>query len=110
MLCSKEASPNRRAGCQSTECKKAGVKIQAGELRFGTFVTIQVSITIVCQYTPRSNRPIGAPKLEVEALVTLSCSRLLHNPNRLQGLCNSATDLQFEGVRRRQPAGLPGWL
>jgi hypothetical protein len=36
-----ELSPNKRAGCQATDCKKAAVKIQIGELRFGTVVTIQ---------------------------------------------------------------------
>ena len=38
-----ETSPNKRAGCQATECKQAGIKIQVGELRFGTFVTIMAS-------------------------------------------------------------------
>ena len=34
-------SPNNRAGCQNTECKKAGVKIVMGELRHGTLVEIE---------------------------------------------------------------------
>jgi len=36
-----EISPNARAGCKNTECKNEGIKIQKGELRFGTLVTIQ---------------------------------------------------------------------
>jgi len=39
-LFSAEVSPNKRAGCQNVECKKEGIKIQKGELRFGTFVQI----------------------------------------------------------------------
>ncbi|KAK7191523.1 hypothetical protein DPSP01_011040 [Paraphaeosphaeria sporulosa] len=36
-----EESKNARAGCKNTECKKEGVKIGKGELRFATQVTIQ---------------------------------------------------------------------
>ncbi|EOD48938.1 putative zf-parp-type zinc finger protein [Neofusicoccum parvum UCRNP2] len=36
-----EVSPNKRAGCKNSECKNAGIKIQKGELRFATMVTIQ---------------------------------------------------------------------
>ncbi|KAF2274147.1 zf-PARP-domain-containing protein [Westerdykella ornata] len=36
-----ELSPNARAMCKNKECKDAGVKIQKGELRFGTLVTIE---------------------------------------------------------------------
>ncbi|KIW08030.1 uncharacterized protein PV09_00974 [Verruconis gallopava] len=36
-----EISPNNRAGCKNTECKKNNIKISKGELRFGTFVEIQ---------------------------------------------------------------------
>lgn len=36
-----EESKNARAGCKNKECKDAGVKIQKGELRFATQVTIQ---------------------------------------------------------------------
>ncbi|KAF2445117.1 zf-PARP-domain-containing protein [Karstenula rhodostoma CBS 690.94] len=36
-----EESKNARASCKNTECKNAGVKIQKGELRFATQVTIQ---------------------------------------------------------------------
>jgi len=35
-----EASPNNRAGCQTAPCKKEGVKITKGELRFAVQVTI----------------------------------------------------------------------
>jgi hypothetical protein len=35
-----EVSENARAVCKNKECKDAGVKIQKGELRFGTLVTI----------------------------------------------------------------------
>ncbi|KAF2872154.1 hypothetical protein BDV95DRAFT_571610 [Massariosphaeria phaeospora] len=35
-----EVSPNARAFCKNKECKDSGVKIQKGELRFGTLVTI----------------------------------------------------------------------
>ncbi|KAF1999675.1 zf-PARP-domain-containing protein, partial [Amniculicola lignicola CBS 123094] len=35
-----EISPNNRAVCKNAECKKAGVKITKGELRFATFFTI----------------------------------------------------------------------
>lgn len=34
-----EVSPNNRAGCKNTECKKNGIKIQKGQIRYGTFVT-----------------------------------------------------------------------
>ena len=36
-----EISTTARAVCKSTECKKEGIKIQKGELRFGTLVTIR---------------------------------------------------------------------
>jgi hypothetical protein len=36
-----ELSPNARAGCKNTECKKEGVKIMKDELRFATLVTIK---------------------------------------------------------------------
>lgn len=35
-----ELSPNKRAGCHNGECKKAGIKLQKGEARFGSMVTI----------------------------------------------------------------------
>ncbi|KAL6871835.1 hypothetical protein J3F83DRAFT_616328 [Trichoderma novae-zelandiae] len=35
-----EISPNRRAGCQDAVCKKDAVKIQKGELRFGSWTII----------------------------------------------------------------------
>lgn len=35
-----ELSPNKRAGCKNTECKKAGIKFEKGECRFATQVTI----------------------------------------------------------------------
>jgi hypothetical protein len=35
-----EVSPNNRAGCKGTDCKKEGIKILKGELRFGSLVTI----------------------------------------------------------------------
>lgn len=38
-----EISPNSRAGCQDTLCKKTAVKIQKNELRFGTWVEIPQS-------------------------------------------------------------------
>lgn len=36
-----EISPNNRAGCNDTVCKKEGVKIFKNEIRFGTWVEIQ---------------------------------------------------------------------
>lgn len=36
-----EVSPNNRAGCKDTECKKRGDKCVKGTLRFGTWVEIQ---------------------------------------------------------------------
>ncbi|KAH6604196.1 hypothetical protein Trco_007642 [Trichoderma cornu-damae] len=36
-----EISPNNRAGCQDTVCKKDGVKIFRGEIRFGSWVEIK---------------------------------------------------------------------
>ena len=33
-----EVSPSKRAGCQATECKNAGIKIEKGELRFGVWL------------------------------------------------------------------------
>ena len=36
-----EIATASRAGCQATECKKEGIKIQKGELRLGVFVTIK---------------------------------------------------------------------
>lgn len=33
-----EVSPNNRAGCQDAQCKKNGVKIMKGEIRFGVWV------------------------------------------------------------------------
>jgi hypothetical protein len=36
-----EVSPNNRAGCKDTECKKNAEKITKGTLRFGSWVTIQ---------------------------------------------------------------------
>ncbi|KAG8525794.1 uncharacterized protein KY384_000554 [Bacidia gigantensis] len=36
-----EIASQSRAGCQNGECKKAGIKIQKGELRHGVFVTIK---------------------------------------------------------------------
>jgi hypothetical protein len=33
-------SPNARAVCQNKECKDAGIKIQKGELRFGSLAVI----------------------------------------------------------------------
>lgn len=36
-----ETAKQGRAGCQNSECKKAAVKIQAGELRFGVLVEIK---------------------------------------------------------------------
>ncbi|KAM0816275.1 hypothetical protein AB5N19_02077 [Seiridium cardinale] len=35
-----EISPNNRAGCKDTVCKKEAKKITKGEIRFGTWVTI----------------------------------------------------------------------
>ncbi|KAK8171318.1 poly polymerase and DNA-ligase Zn-finger region-domain-containing protein, partial [Phyllosticta citrichinensis] len=35
-----ELSPNKRATCKVTHCQKEGIKIEKGELRFGTLVTI----------------------------------------------------------------------
>ncbi|RKF63722.1 putative zf-parp type zinc finger protein, partial [Erysiphe neolycopersici] len=35
-----EVASSARAGCQSTDCKKAGIKIGKGELRLGTWVDI----------------------------------------------------------------------
>lgn len=37
-----EISPNSRAGCQNKECKDAGLKIEKGELRFGTWVEFSI--------------------------------------------------------------------
>ena len=37
-----EISPNNRAGCQNKECKDAKLKINRGELRFGTWVEFNV--------------------------------------------------------------------
>lgn len=36
-----EVSPNNRAGCKNQECKAAGIKINKGEFRYGTLITIQ---------------------------------------------------------------------
>lgn len=36
-----EVSPNNRAGCKDTECKKTKEKITKGSLRFGSWVTIE---------------------------------------------------------------------
>ncbi|CEJ86656.1 hypothetical protein VHEMI04167 [[Torrubiella] hemipterigena] len=36
-----EVSPNKRAGCKDSVCKKEAVKIQKGEIRFGTWVEIE---------------------------------------------------------------------
>jgi hypothetical protein len=36
-----EVSPNRRAGCVDTKCKKEGRKIDKDEVRFGTWVEVQ---------------------------------------------------------------------
>ncbi|KAG5745724.1 hypothetical protein H9Q70_011577 [Fusarium xylarioides] len=36
-----ELSPNNRATCKGTECKKNGDKVTKGTLRFGTYVVIQ---------------------------------------------------------------------
>lgn len=36
-----EISPSARALCQDTHCKKEGVKIAKGELRFGTYITFE---------------------------------------------------------------------
>ncbi|KAF2653286.1 zf-PARP-domain-containing protein [Lophiostoma macrostomum CBS 122681] len=36
-----EISPNNRATCNNTECKKAGAKLLKGEIRWGTLVTIK---------------------------------------------------------------------
>ncbi|KAJ2970807.1 hypothetical protein NQ176_g8009 [Zarea fungicola] len=36
-----EISPNNRAGCKDTFCKKTAVKITKGEIRFGTWVEIE---------------------------------------------------------------------
>ena len=36
-----EVSKGARAGCRNKECLENGVKIQKGELRFGTQVEIQ---------------------------------------------------------------------
>lgn len=38
-LCPAEISPNNRAGCKNTECKREGIKIPKGQIRYGTFVT-----------------------------------------------------------------------
>jgi hypothetical protein len=35
-----ELSPNNRAGCKDTVCKKEAIKIKKGEIRFGTWVEI----------------------------------------------------------------------
>lgn len=37
-----EISANARALCQNKECKDSGVKIQKQELRFGTYVTLNI--------------------------------------------------------------------
>ena len=66
-----EISPNKRAGCQSTECKQAGIKIQTGELRFGTFVTIMARKSSVTEEEQFTDSGLGTPKLEMEALVGL---------------------------------------
>lgn len=39
--CFTEVSPNNRAGCIDGVCKKEGVKLMKGELRFGVWVEIQ---------------------------------------------------------------------
>jgi hypothetical protein len=36
-----ELSPNNRATCTATHCKKEGVKVAKGTLRHGVLVTIQ---------------------------------------------------------------------
>lgn len=36
-----EVSPNNRAGCKDTQCKKNAEKITKGTLRFGSWVTIE---------------------------------------------------------------------
>lgn len=36
---SAEVSTTSRAGCKATECKREGIKIQKGQLRFGVFIT-----------------------------------------------------------------------
>ncbi|PTB61530.1 zf-PARP-domain-containing protein, partial [Trichoderma citrinoviride] len=35
-----EVSPNKRAGCTDAVCKKEGLKIQKGDLRFGSWTII----------------------------------------------------------------------
>jgi hypothetical protein len=40
-------SPNSRATCKTADCKEAGIKLQKGEIRFGTWVDIPDS-----QYGP----------------------------------------------------------
>ncbi|KAH6674894.1 hypothetical protein B0J14DRAFT_478740, partial [Halenospora varia] len=36
-----ETASSGRAGCQATECKKAGLKIDKDDLRFGVWVDFQ---------------------------------------------------------------------
>jgi len=36
-----ELSPNNRATCKDTECKKNGEKVTKGTLRFGSYVVIK---------------------------------------------------------------------
>lgn len=36
-----EVSPNNRAGCKDTVCKKTAEKILKGTLRFGSWITVQ---------------------------------------------------------------------
>lgn len=36
---STEVSTTSRAGCKNTECKRDGIKIQKGQLRYGAFIT-----------------------------------------------------------------------
>ena len=38
---SQELAKTGRSGCQNTECKKSGTKIEKGALRFGNLVDIQ---------------------------------------------------------------------
>lgn len=41
-----EISPNNRAGCQGTACKKENVKIMKGEVRQGVTVNINEHVSI----------------------------------------------------------------
>lgn len=99
---SKEISPNRRAGCQATECKKEAIKIQAGELRFGTFVTIQVSemtlytssfeVSTIFRSIRAGDGSIGEPRWPPSCFLGLIKGRGCVTPQQIVNLKESVED------------------